>query len=170
MEADNIDTSKPINNQQINPSSIFAYLKIRGLGRTSGHLAERQFTAFKWLAYWEIIKEYYANKQEGIGAVIHNTGVIKTVDTLTLFNTNTGGTTIIPKTPAQINHQIQIAEQLDIAYTGTQPNANDILINGVYQNNVNVTLPINQIFGTIADMGTHLLARDLILNQNFCVS
>ena len=42
MEANNIDTSIPINNQQISPSSIFAYLKIRGLGRTSGHLAERQ--------------------------------------------------------------------------------------------------------------------------------
>ena len=51
-------------NQQINPSSIFAYLGIRGVGETLNQLAEREFNATAWIAYWDIYKNYYANKQE----------------------------------------------------------------------------------------------------------
>jgi hypothetical protein len=59
---------------QVNNSSIFAYQDIRGLGhsRNLGEDVKRSFNATKWLAYWDIYKQYYSNKQEGIGAVIHN--------------------------------------------------------------------------------------------------
>lgn len=60
-------------NSQINASSIFAYFDIRGLGHaTGGDVIKRQFNAVPWLSYWSIYRQYYANKQEGIGAVIHN--------------------------------------------------------------------------------------------------
>lgn len=60
-------------NSQINSSSIFSYLNIRGLGRVedTDH-AERDFNAVPYLAYFDIYKQYYANKQEEIGAIIHN--------------------------------------------------------------------------------------------------
>ena len=82
MEANNIDWSKPIEGQQINPSSIFAALGINGLGYADEgtSIVEREFTALSYIAYWELIKDYYSNKQEGIGAVIHNEGFPKTVD------------------------------------------------------------------------------------------
>lgn len=61
-------------NQQINPSSIFSYLGIRGLGRNNtpgGGEVHRYFNAIPYLAYWEIYKQYYANKQEERGFVVH---------------------------------------------------------------------------------------------------
>lgn len=67
--------NKGLDNYQINSSSIFSYLNIRGLG-TKGDLlreiATREFNAIPYLAYWSIYKNYYANKQEEVGAVIHN--------------------------------------------------------------------------------------------------
>ena len=58
---------------QINPSSIHAYLGQAGLGirdvDTTG-IIERQFNAVPYLAYWDVYKQYYANKQEEKGAFI----------------------------------------------------------------------------------------------------
>ena len=60
-------------NTQINSSCIFSYLNIRGLGRTDNpDFAVREFNAVPYLAYFDIYKQYYANKQEEIGAIIHN--------------------------------------------------------------------------------------------------
>ena len=59
-------------NQQINASSIFSYLNIRGLGRKATTSAVvRRFNALSYLSYWDIYKNYYANKQEEEGVVIH---------------------------------------------------------------------------------------------------
>jgi hypothetical protein len=59
-------------NAQINSSSIYSYLNIRGVGRraTSG-VAVRYFNAIPYLGYWDVYKNYYANKQEERGFVIH---------------------------------------------------------------------------------------------------
>lgn len=57
---------------QINTSCILPYLGIRGIGNNiSGEDKNRSFNGVPLLAYWEIYKNYYANKQEEIGAVIH---------------------------------------------------------------------------------------------------
>ncbi len=61
-------------NSQINPSCIFSYLGIRGLGRTkngANGTVERKFNAVPYLGYWSIFKNYYANKQEEKAYVIH---------------------------------------------------------------------------------------------------
>lgn len=59
-------------NSQINPSSILSHLNIRGVGNNqSGDIQTRDFNAIPFLAYWDIYKNYYANKQEEIGMVIH---------------------------------------------------------------------------------------------------
>jgi hypothetical protein len=58
-------------NDQINSSSIFSYLNIRGLGRGTGDYITRNFNAIPYLGYWDIYKNYYANKQEERGFVIH---------------------------------------------------------------------------------------------------
>ena len=59
-------------NQQINSSSIYSYLNIRGIGRnTNANYGYRQFNAVPYLGYWDIYKNYYANKQEERGYVIH---------------------------------------------------------------------------------------------------
>lgn len=62
-------------NAQINPSSIFKYLGISGIGQpvsTEQELLQRNFNAIPYLSYFDIYKNYYANKQEEFGAIIHN--------------------------------------------------------------------------------------------------
>jgi len=59
-------------NQQINSSSVYSYLNVRGIGRQgSGSYVTRNFNAIPYLGYWDIYKNYYANKQEERGYVIH---------------------------------------------------------------------------------------------------
>lgn len=60
---------------QINPSSIASYLGVKGIGRNaSGQTNDvtRQFNAVPFLAYYDIFKCYYANKQEKKAYYIHN--------------------------------------------------------------------------------------------------
>lgn len=63
----------PIEEQQINPSSLLSYLGIKGVGKGNsggtGTIA-RNFNALAYLAYFDIYKNYYANKQEEQGVVI----------------------------------------------------------------------------------------------------
>jgi hypothetical protein len=61
-------------NSQINSSSIYSYLNIRGVGRSSTGTnvgLKRYFNAIPYLGYWDCYKNYYANKQEERGFVIH---------------------------------------------------------------------------------------------------
>ena len=60
-------------NQQIHPSSIYKYLGISGIGNNDS-ARYRDFNALPYLSYWDIYKQYYANKQEEIGVVIHSQG------------------------------------------------------------------------------------------------
>lgn len=62
-----------INRGQVNPSSLLSYLGIKGFGRSKVNQYLRRFPAIFNLAYWDIFKNYYANKQEENAYVI--TGV-----------------------------------------------------------------------------------------------
>jgi hypothetical protein len=62
----------PLEFQQINQSSILSYLGTRGVGQATWNNVERTINAIPLLGYWDIYKNYYANKQEEIGIVIHN--------------------------------------------------------------------------------------------------
>ena len=64
--------NRDINNQHTHPSSLLRYLGIAGAGYKATMPNERRFNAVPYLAYWEIYKQYYANKQEPNGAAIHN--------------------------------------------------------------------------------------------------
>lgn len=70
-----LDSKIPIDIQQINPSSLLAYLGFRGIGYDPNKPKDAQITkrknAIPTLAYWDIYLNYYANKQEEIGYVIN---------------------------------------------------------------------------------------------------
>lgn len=61
------------NRGQVNPSSLLSYLGIKGFGYSEVNPHLRSFPAIFNLAYWDIFKNYYANKQEENAYVI--TGV-----------------------------------------------------------------------------------------------
>ena len=80
-------------NSQINPSSIYSYLGIRGLGRkkdeTNGEI-ERSFNAVPLLGYWSIFKNYYANKQEENAYVIHTDNGSTYITSISVWQTING--------------------------------------------------------------------------------
>ena len=86
-------------NGQINSSSILSYLNIRGCGRQSGAntYIKRFFNAIPYLGYWDIYKNYYANKQEERGYVIHGTDFNNdyVVKTSTLKTVTSMGVTVV---------------------------------------------------------------------------
>ena len=64
---------RPLDVQQIAPDSLLAYLGVRGLGtyeESQGDIITRHFNAMPILAYYDIFKQYYANKQEDNAFVI----------------------------------------------------------------------------------------------------
>ena len=58
------------NRGQVNPSSLLSYLGIKGFGTSEENQYLRRFPAIFNLAYWDIFKNYYANKQEEKAYVI----------------------------------------------------------------------------------------------------
>lgn len=68
------------NRGQVNPSSLLSYLGIKGFGRSKVNQYLRRFPAIFNLAYWDIFKNYYANKQEENAYVI--TGINHTWKTI----------------------------------------------------------------------------------------
>nr|DAL82402.1 MAG TPA: Major capsid protein [Microviridae sp.] len=58
------------NRGQVNPSSLLSYLGIKGFGYSATNQYVRRFPAIFNLAYWDIFKNYYANKQEENAYVI----------------------------------------------------------------------------------------------------
>ena len=96
-----LDLVNDIDNSQINPSSILKYLGLSGVGYAPTEDETRTFNAIPLLAYWDIYKCYYSNKQEEIGAVIHcgnGTNTAKTIDTVTIKPDGGSGYTL-PETP-----------------------------------------------------------------------
>lgn len=59
-----------VNRGQVNPSSLLSYLGIKGFGHSRVNQHLRRFPAIFNLAYWDIFKNYYANKQEENAYVI----------------------------------------------------------------------------------------------------
>lgn len=148
MEADILDKTKDPDNQQINPSSIFSYLNIRGLGGGEGVSGKvtRKFNGIPYIAYWDIYKNYYANKQEDYGAVIHNerTNVVKNVNKIEVVmgpgSGQSGQTVIIPSSGGNI--RISYGEVIKIKATDfnqiqlqgivlKQSNGSDLIIEDV---------------------------------------
>lgn len=86
-----------LDNAQVHSSCIFSYLDVRGIGQNLDPdvtYVEKQVCALKYLAYWDIYKNYYANKQEGIGYVIHND--LLDIDWTVTTNSWNGGAVINP--------------------------------------------------------------------------
>lgn len=64
-----------VSNRQINPSALLRYLGIAGNGQNDTNYSldvTRKHNAMWLLMYYQIVKEYYANKQEKTGVMIHN--------------------------------------------------------------------------------------------------
>lgn len=126
-KGDNPDTC------QINPSSIFHYLGISGLGNSPDGtnpvtnpygLVSRLFNGLFYLNYFDIYKPYYANKQEEVGYIIHNP--MTQVGTIVGFNWNGKGIDhTITTIPMAVNEIIDVSDEnnyLEIVFDTLEEN------------------------------------------------
>lgn len=157
----NLDATQAIDNQQVNPSSIFSYLGISGLGYSQAGTAagvSREFNAIPYLAYWDIYKQYYANKQEEVGFVIHRSplGDLPVITSAELTGTNPVVSSI-PINPDPIgagtNTRVSGNLKLEILLTGLTNEfevSNIILIYKKFSTDTNwLQTPITELFTTI---------------------
>lgn len=122
---------------QVNPSCILSYLGLRGYGyNNTGSTVQRSFNGVPLLAYWEIYKNYYANKQETDGWVIHKISytIEKNIETFTIttYPPATNNDVLeYPNISAQQNPYIKANDFFQIVCTGgsTPPAYKDILVN-----------------------------------------
>ena len=105
-----------IDNSQINPSCILHYLGIKGVG-VADEPTPRHFNAIPYLGYIDIYKNYYANKQEGVGAVIHTLTAanVETIDQILVH-----GSPIL-EAPGNEARMLNIGELLSLSHTGAAP-------------------------------------------------
>lgn len=122
---------RPLDVQQIAPDSLMAYLGVRGLGtyeEAQGDIVTRKFNAVPILAYYDIFKQYYANKQEDNAYVIGaNTSTEANITELKRFRVTNGvglWTKFDPKTDS-----IEIKANDLLELTGKNLDFNEIKFN-----------------------------------------
>ena len=86
------NTDVHVNIQQVSQDSLLAYLGVRGIGQAAvptipSATVQKVTQGLFVLGYWDTYKNYYANKQEGIGYVIG--GSAGQVTYLALYNNST---------------------------------------------------------------------------------
>jgi hypothetical protein len=142
-------------NSQINSSSIYSYLNIRGLGvaitdtgAPEDRAIERKFNALPLLGYWSIFKNYYANKQEVNAKVIHASEKTTDIDVVTASlsgdNLNNGWR------EGKANSIMNLKSAYEEEFIGTiDGNRNLIRVadDSSGSNQVNYTL--NELFGSV---------------------
>lgn len=101
---------EPFEVQQINQSSLIAYLGIRGNRYVStGNIASMYYNAMPYLMYWDIYKNYYANKQEEKGAYL-----LKQIS-LSITNIFVNGVDVTATKP---DHVLAAGSAIKLKYTG----------------------------------------------------
>lgn len=106
--------------QQISQDSLLAYLGVRGIGRSvlpnvPLSIAQRTVNGLFLLAYWDIYKNYYANKQEEIGFVIG--GQAGEINFAAFYNA--GGLTIATQSVNGVwNNTKEIRSEAGVVQTG----------------------------------------------------
>lgn len=119
-KADDIDFTKNPDNQQINPSSVFAYLGDRGLGSKSvvndGGEIKRYRNAIPWLMLHDINANYYVNQQEKVGYIIHNLTHPRTVEAC--VKDPEGVNQVIGYSPAMPTESVNMSGEKFVFITG----------------------------------------------------
>lgn len=151
--ADKIDWTKSPNNQQIGSSCIHQYLGTRGIGDAVDPATQPTVTRYRnanpLLMYVDCCANYYTNKPEGIGYVIHNTAQIENIISIDVFEDEGGWVfkgvlpqggntpyTVIEETGIFVNHEIDPNfDWLKVIFTTSvgEKNGDELFISKVAQ-------------------------------------
>lgn len=128
-------TVENIDIAQVNPSSLLAYLGIRGVGSWDGvgTAPTRKFNATAIVAYWDIVKNYYTNKQEIQAAVLHtpSAALVTTITQISITYQPGDTDNALDESPIITNLPIKTGTKFEIDYTfpGPPPILSQIIIN-----------------------------------------
>lgn len=136
LKGGQLNHDKSYDNQQVNSSSLFAYLGIRGVGRVPAGttFVTRDFNACDLLAYFDIFKNYYANTQENNAYIIHKEPQLLVENVSSVQIKNNGASAVnIPKgntNYSTFNKELNnnTLEYIKVNYTGSQMTNNIVLI------------------------------------------
>lgn len=155
VQCNNLDfeSEEPVDVQQINPASLLSYLDIKGVGyRPNGPNGEiypeagAVFNGLKYLMYYDIYKNYYANKQEEIGAFINYTQVESAIITnRQIRDTITNADIPLPATITNV------ATIISITGSGLEPENIRVLLT---KGGLTQYYQLSSILGTIDTTGT----------------
>lgn len=140
-----------LDNTQINPSCLLAYLGIRGIGETPDtENAPRQFNGIPLLAYWDIYKNYYSNKQEESGAYIkgNNLAIVETIVTFQIDGQTLQQAPNIDPIVLSFNDPIQIT----YTFPGAAPKPEQVMIRVVGVGGDQL-MPLNLLSNNLEDDG-----------------
>lgn len=137
------NSSVPIENQQINQSSLLAYLGIRGCGNSNLSSWTTKKNAVPYLAYYDIFKNYYANKQEENAWFVSNSSPSGVFTILRLVD------------PAGVNSNFALAGLGAINWLIKTTGSSNLLITGI-------NLEMSMFKLSVTDFGVVKLADLLI--------
>lgn len=153
------ESVKNIDNWQIEPSSLLAYLNIRGTGINTENKTNnvtKNFNAINFIGYWDIYKNYYANKQEEIGVFIHDSIAAKTVTAATYISDGVPQFNIpeYPTLAPAISGMTELSEVRFDVGTGNRTRATELYIYiETLEDNVTKNYKLSEAFGNIVDDG-----------------
>lgn len=174
--------------EQISPSSLLHYLGISGIGgvkfaRREDVNIERKVQCVPVLAYYDIVKNYYCNKQEDKGAYITPKFVLVQSKATELTNfegrfefyqqtQNYGQTQKIQYLRGTFHTNWPTFEQIDLYFTSVQ-STNEMKLRLVGENpndtsqSIQQDIAITTLYNVISTDGSVLRLRDEILPQAF---
>lgn len=151
-------TKENISNRQVNPSALLRYLGITNNGQNitaSSADVTRRWNAMWLLMYYQTYKEYYANRQEKKGLMIHNDSGGRTVSSIDYNN----GTAVayIQQAPATSNNIMTSAAIIRVNYaSGITP------IYGILMRSQNGELiPLIEMFSNIYTTSTVITLNNI---------
>ena len=152
LTAKKIDFSnkeEPLEFQQINQSSLLAYLGVRGiLGTSDKEHVTRDFNALPLLGYYDIYKNYYANKQEGVGFIIGNSNYNGEIFGFRIYRKDEFVGDGLPVTNIKANDIIEVF--------GDGLNGSNIIFDF---NTYGSLIPLKNVCNIISNNGSKLIAK-----------
>lgn len=116
---------------QVNPSSLLSYLGVNGFGMLTGSITSEntEFQCVPLLAYWDIFKNYYANKQEDNAYYITHEDGTQIIANVTSVKGATSTTNLTSSSDRDITYNTPI-QNLFIPYYDLGTNNCTIVLKG----------------------------------------
>lgn len=166
-----LENTVDFDTSQINPSSIWSYLGVKGIGEKAVGATglTKYINALPYLSYWDIYKNYYANKQEPNGVVIHNSLAIVSIDSMSIGD-GIGEDIPLPKSPTSTVVMITADTYIFVYYSGIEPDWSQILLTTSVGNiaiNLVFTGKVNGAGYTFFDVPSGTYVDTDVMNWNY---